>query len=268
MHFAPSSLHASLSSTICKKMKKINTTLNLLLIVCFAVGAVYFTKQSNQIELENKQQEEMISGIMKALKQVEANLKQTTDLTNQAEVDLSHLRKKMTDSHTLVKNMSSQFQIFEKKVSSLNRFESDSIKTKHFALLSKEGKERIVMKSYPTRTFMMLKGDDGLNSIYFNVHDDGRQSISFRGTDGRAQIGIKTNENEVPEITVWKGGSFTLRSANGHHEIVKITESDDQPEVAFFEAVCNGSKVWSTNDWWLDRPAPEEKEADPVDRGQ
>lgn len=249
-------------------MKKINTTLNLLLIVCFAVGAVYFTKRSDQIELENKQQEEMISGMMKVLTQVEANLEQTTQLTNQAEVDLNHLRKNMTDSHALIKSMSSQFQTVEKKVSSLNRFEADSIKTKRFALLSDAGKERIIMKSYPNRTFMMLKGDEGLNSIYFNVHDDGRQSISFRGTDGRAQIGIKTNEDGIPEITVWKGGSFTLRSANGHHEIVKITESDDQPEVAFFDAVCNGSKVWSTNDWWLDRPAPEEKEADPVDGGQ
>ena len=249
-------------------MNKINTLLNLLTIALVLGCAIYFTKSINQIALENRKQEETISSIADVLRDVEIELTRTKKLVNEAEVELNDLEKTMANTHSQINNITNRFQTVADRVSSLNRFKADSIKTKRFALLSEDNTERIIMKSYPNRTFMMLKGERNLNRIYFNVLDDGMQSISFSGTDGKAQIGIKTNEKEIPEITVWKGGSFTLRSKKGHHEVIKITESGNSPEVAFYEAICNGAKVWSTNDWWLDKPEPAKKEAEPNASGQ
>jgi len=136
------------------------------------------------------------------------------------------------------------------KLAKVDHLKIKSIRVEDFALVSKSGKDLITMKSYPNRTFMMLKGEDGPNSIYFNVHDDGKKSISFRDHDAKAQIGIKTDEKGQPTVTVWRGGEYILRGSQGNHEIVRIGETEQKPEISFYEAVCNGSKLWTTNDWW------------------
>ena len=242
-------------------MKKFNACINWLLIVCLIGAVIYLGKQTNQLRIDDHQQEAIISDLTDKLDRVQHQLQQTAQLSLQSSAALNGLKSSIEHRDAAIKSMTNQIQALESKVASLNRFTADSIQTKRFALTSPSGKERIIMKAYPERTFMMLKSEDGLNSIYFNVHDDGRQSISFRGQDGRAQIGIKTDEYGIPEITVWKGGSFTLRSRNGHHEVIKITESEGLPEIGFYEAVCNGPKIWSTNDWWLDKPESPEKTA-------
>lgn len=243
-------------------MKKFNASFNWLLIICLIGAVIYLGKQTNQLRIDDHQQAEIISNLADKLDRVQYQLEQTAQLAEQSAAALDKLKIGIESRDASIKGMTNQLQALDNKVASLNRFTADSIQTKRFALTSPSGKERIIMKSYPERTFMMLKSEDGLNSIYFNVHDDGRQSISFRGQDGRAQIGIKTDENGIPEITVCKGGSFTLRSKNGHHEVIKITESEGLPEIGFYEAVCNGPKIWSTNDWWLDRPESPENTAE------
>ena len=168
---------------------------------------------------------------------------------------LVSLQSSLNSSNERIQKNRRDIDTTEASVDSLKkqseRLELKSLTTERFALVSENGKELITMKSYPGRTFMMLKGQDGPNSIFFNVHDDGRKSISFRDGEAKAQIGIKTEESGMPEITVWRGGEYILRGNEGNHEVIKISEVEGRPEISFYDSVCNGQKIWTTNDWWL-----------------
>ncbi len=202
--------------------EKIQIISNIVIVIALAAVTYHFNEKYSKLNEENEQHE----------------------LKNRA------LLSKYSDSKQRIESLEGTITDLQNGVVEVDRLKIKSIRVEDFALVSKSGKELITMKSYPNRTFMMLKGEDGPNSIYFNVHDDGKKSISFRDHEAKAQIGIKTDEEGQPAVTVWRGGEYILKGSQGNHEIVRITETEHKPEISFYEDVCKGSKLWTTHDWW------------------
>ena len=184
-------------------MNKLNLALNLILLSLICIVFFHYKEENDKLYSKIETQREELSRL--------------NAFRSSTEMELSGTQKAIDENRNEISDL-------KEKTVSVDRLKVKSITTEKFSMLSQNGKELISMKSYPNRTYLGLKTEEGIGSIYFNVHDDGKKSISFSDNSGHAQIGIRTDENDQPAITVWRGGEYILRGNEGHHEVIRISD--------------------------------------------
>jgi predicted nuclease with TOPRIM domain len=111
--------------------QKIQIISNIVIVMALAAVAYHFNEKYSELNEANKQQE----------------------LQNTA------LQVKYSDSKQRIETLEETITDLQNgvvRLAEVDRLKIKSIRVEDFALVSKNGKELITMKSYPNRTFMML----------------------------------------------------------------------------------------------------------------